>query len=371
MGILHTFVSPRRYVQGAGALAEAGVLITPLGSHAFVLYDRAVRDLWARQVRPALATGCATLCAAEFAGECSLGHIDRITTAARTTGADIIVGMGGGSVIDTAKAVAHELGAAIVAVPTLASTSAPASAFSVISTDTGAFDCYRIHYRNPDLVLVDTQVIANAPVRPFIAGIGAALATSFEARAAALSYSTTMAGGWQTIAAGALARACWETLRQYSQEAIAAVRAHRVTDAVEKIVEANILLSGLGSESGGLAAAHAIRNGLTILPETHQMWHGEKVAFGVLTALELEKASTQERRDVLDFCLAIGLPVCFADLGMPEVMPAQIRAVAERAMVEGETIYNEPCALSIAIVVAALRTADARGRAAKAVASAA
>jgi glycerol dehydrogenase len=367
MGILHTFTSPRRYAQGAGALTEAGTLIGPLGSHAFVLYDRAVRDLWSRQLRPALAANCASVRGAEGAAD----EIDRISTAARAAHATPIIVMGGGTVIDTAKAVADDLSAALVIIPTLASTGAPVSAFSVVDTDAGTFGRYCLHRRNADLVLVDTQVIANAPVRSFIAGIGNALATAYEARAAAQSYSTTMAGGWQTIAAGALARACWETLRQYGPEAMAAVRAHRVTDAVEKVVEANILLSGLGAESGGLAAAHAIRNGLMILPETHQLWHGEKVAFGVLTALELAKASAQERRDVLDLCLTVGLPVCFADLGVPDVTPAQMGAVAERAMAKGETIYNEPCALSVAAVVEALRAADCRGRAAKTAAPAA
>lgn len=371
MGIHHTFVSPRRYVQGAGALAEAGALIGPLGNHAFVLYDRAVRDLWARRLRPALAADCATVCGAEFAGECARAEIDRVATSARVMRADLIVGMGGSKAIDTAKAVAHDLDAALAVIPTVASTGAPTSAFSVIHTDAGAFDHYHSHGRSPDLVLVDTQVIADAPVRLFVAGIGAALAIHFEARAVAHSYATTLAGGWQTIAADALACACWETLRRYSMEALAAVRAHRVTDAVEKVVEANTLLSGLGVENGGLAAAHAIHNGLTALPETHPMWYGEKVAFGVLAQLELEKASTQERRDVLDFCLAIGLPVCFADLGVPNVTPAHLKAVAERALAASETIYNEPCALSTESVSEALRTADARGRAAKAVASAA
>jgi glycerol dehydrogenase len=371
MAILHCFISPRRYAQGAGALAEAGTLIGPLGQHAFVLYDRAMRDLWAGELRPALAANCVSVCGAEGTRAGAATEIDRIANAARATRADIVVGMGGGTVIDIAKAVADDLNAALVIIPTLASTGAPVTAFSVVATDAGAPVRYHLHRRNADLVIVDTQVIADAPVRSFIAGIGNALATAFEARAAAQAYATTMAGGWQTAAAGALSRACWETLRQYSPEAIAAVRAHRVTDAVKKIVEANILLSGLGSESGGLAAAHAVRNGLTALPETQALWHGEKVAFGVLAALELEKASAQERRDVLNFCITIGLPTCFADLGVLDVTPVQMCAVAERAMAEGEPIYNEPCALSVAAVVEALRAADARCRAAKAVAPAA
>lgn len=369
MSILHMFIGPRRYAQGAGALAEAGRLIEPLGNRAFVLYDRAARDLWARQLRPALAASGLTLGAAEFTGGCSRTETDQFATSAHLVRADIVIGLGGGGPIDAAKTVAADLAAALVIIPTLASANAPTSVRSATSTDRGTFDPAR--YRLPDLVLVDTQVIANAPVRPFIAALGDALATCFEARATAQSYSTTMAGGWPTIAAGALARACWETLRRHSREAVAAVRAHRVTDAVEKIVEATTLLSGLGAENGGLAAAHAIHNGLVALPETDGMLHGEKVAFGVQAMLELEKGNAQERREVLDFCLAIGLPVCFADLGAPDVTHAALAALAERALASGETIYNEPCALSPTIVIEALRSADARGRAAKAVASAA
>jgi glycerol dehydrogenase len=371
MTILHTFIAPRRYAQGANALAQAGTLIRPLGEHAFVLYDRAVADLWARQLRPALVAACLGVGGTEFAGECTQGEIDRVGAAARVMRADIIVGLGGGEAIDAAKAVADDLGVALAILPTLASTDAPTSARSAIHTDRGSFDHYRSCRHNPDLVLVDTQVIADAPVRPFVAGIGDALATYFEARATAQSFSTSMAGGWQTVAAAALSRACWDTIRVHGAEAIAAVRAHRVTDAVEKVVEANTLLSGLGSESGGLAAAHAIHNGLTALPETRGMWHGEKVAFGTLVLLELERHDAQERRDVLAFCLAVGLPVCFADLGVPHITPAQIATVAERALAAGETIYNEPCTLSPGTVMEALRSADARGRAARAVAIAA
>lgn len=55
-----------------------------------------------------------------------------------------------------------------------------------------------------------------------------------------------------------------------------------MTPALEHIVEANILLSGLGFESGGLASCHAIHNGFTVLEQTHKYYHGEKVAFGTL-----------------------------------------------------------------------------------------
>lgn len=162
MSILHTFLSPRRYAQGAGALAEAGTLIQPLGEHAFVLYDRAIAGLWVRQIRPALAAACLGVRGAEFAGECTQKEIDRVRTAARVMQADVLVGFGGGKTIDTARAVADDLGTALATVPTLAATGAPMSALSAIDTDAGLFDHYRFCRHNPDLVLVDTQVIADA-----------------------------------------------------------------------------------------------------------------------------------------------------------------------------------------------------------------
>jgi glycerol dehydrogenase len=103
------------------------------------------------------------------------------------------------------------------------------------------------------------------------------------------------------------------------------------------------------------------------LPESRALCGGELMGFALLAQLELEKHVEQDRRDVLALCLAVGLPVCFADLGVPDATPAQIARVAERALAPGETIYHEPCALSVETVMESLRAADARGRAAKAV----
>ena len=136
---------------------------------------------------------------------------------------------------------------------------------------------------NPDLVVVDTEVAANAPFRFLVSGMGDALATWVEARATAEARKSTMAGGQPTMAGLALARLCWDTLIDYGFSARQAAQQHVVTPALEKVVEANTLLSGLGFESGGLAAAHAVHNGLTALPQSHHFMHGEKVNFGTLT----------------------------------------------------------------------------------------
>jgi glycerol dehydrogenase len=138
---------------------------------------------------------------------------------------------------------------------------------------------------NPAAVLVDLGIIAAAPTRFLVAGMGDALSTWFEARSCERTQSTNECGGYSTAAGLAIAKLCYETLLSHGVAAKLANERRLVTPALARIVEANILLSGIGFESAGLAAAHSIHNGLTALAETHSFYHGEKVAFGVLLVL--------------------------------------------------------------------------------------
>jgi glycerol dehydrogenase len=128
-------------------------------------------------------------------------------------------------------------------------------------------------------------------------------------------------------------------------------------------VEANTLLSGLGFESSGLAAAHAIHNGLTMAPGTHGYMHGEKVAFGLLAQLMLESQPQPMVEEVLAFANNVGLPTTFADIGIGNPDEEILRMVAERATAAGETIHNEPMPVQARQVIEAMRAADAAGQA--------
>ena len=176
-----------------------------------------------------------------------------------------------GKIFDTAKAAAYYEKTPVLICPTIASTDAPCSALSVIYTDEGVFEEYLFLPKNPDLVLMDTDVITASPVRLTVAGMGDALATYFEARACVTKGAGTCAGGLSTEAAYALAKLCFDTLMNEGVKAKIALDAGVCTKAVEKVIEANTLLSGIGFESCGLAGAHAIHNGLTVLPECHHM----------------------------------------------------------------------------------------------------
>ena len=168
-------------------------------------------------------------------------------------------------------------------------------------------------------------------MRLAISGMGDALATYFEAKACVDSEADTCAGGKATSAALALARLCFDTLMADGVKAKVALEAGCSTPAVEHVIEANTLLSGIGFESCGLAAAHAVHNGMTQLPETHAMLHGEKVAFGTLVQLVLENAPTETFEQVMGFCLEVDLPVTLGDLGVEDISRERIMAVAEAA----------------------------------------
>jgi glycerol dehydrogenase len=359
--MLSTAIFPARYVQGADALDHLGDELARFGERALVLLDPFADDRYGARV----AAGCEgriDIRRERFGGECSDEEIQRLAKLALDRMPDCIAGIGGGKTLDTAKALAHTLGLPVAVVPTLASSDAPCSALSVIYTADGAFKRYLVLPRNPDLVLVDTAVIAQAPVRFLIAGIGDALATWFEAEDCRVSGAANMTGRPGPQAAHALARFCHETLLDYGVLALDACRQQVVTPALERVVEANTLLSGLGFESGGLSAAHAIHNGLTALPGTHAYWHGEKVAFGVLAMLLLGDRAPALVEQTFAFCHAVGLPVTLAQIGLEDAADDALLAAATLACADGESIHNAALPVTPAAVLAALRAADARGR---------
>jgi glycerol dehydrogenase len=359
--MITTTIFPGRYVQGAGATHKLGVEMKRFGNNGYIICDPFVYDNILPGFRKQMETEV-KITAERFEGECSDEEISRLTTAVKVAKCDFIAGIGGGKTLDTAKAVAHSVGKPVIIVPTLASTDAPCSALSVIYTHKGEFKRYLFLPKNPDLVLVDTEIIAQAPARFLRCGIGDALSTWFEADSCHRTVAANMTGNPGSMTALALARLCYDTLFEYGQAAMVSAEAHVVTPALEHIVEANILLSGLGFESGGLAACHAIHNGLTVLKQTHHLYHGEKVAFGVLATLFLTDRPADIIDDVYSLCIAVGLPVTFEEMGMKDPSDEDLMRVGEASCAEGETIHNEAGEITPRAVIAALRSADGEGR---------
>lgn len=353
--------APTRFVMGAGVVGMLDKWIPLLGGRrALLIGGRTALSTCEEKIREALArAGCEVGAYSNKEKYCTDEAADRLVEEAKAAECDFVIGVGGGSMMDLAKFVAHKLGVKVALINTIASTDAPCSALSVIYTEEHVFKRYEFYPYNPALVVVDTEIIARAPPKYLVHGMGDASATKFEAEAvwASRSKNCLIDGGLPTHTGLTLARLCWETLLKYGVQALHSCKRKAITPALEAIVEANVLLSGLGFESGGLAAAHAIHDGLTAAPHVKGA-HGELVAIGTLTQLVMENRPKEEILELLQFYKSVGLPMTLKEINVKE---EDLEIVAEKAVAPGETIHNEPFKVTKELVLNALIAADEIG----------
>ena len=357
------FVAPHRYVQGPGVLQDVGryLSITPVKRVAILMSARVARNEGLTLEGSLRAAGISSV-ACHFDGETSMFEIERHVAALRAEQVDCVIALGGGKCVDAGKAIAHRVGVTVVIVPTLASNDAPCSALSVLYTPTGVYESVEFYPLNPLFVIVDTEIVAAAPERYLVSGMGDAMATWYEARACQQNpASLNASGAGQTIAACAIGEACAHTLFAHGIPAAAAVLAKRVDPALEAVVEANTLLSGLGFESGGVAVAHGIAQSYTAVPQVHARYlHGEEVAMGTLTQLMLEQ-QTDEARRVAAFFAAVGLPIHLGQISLHAGARAAIDILVDGTMAWPYT-GNMPMPVTADMLRKAILDADVLGR---------
>eukprot|EP01083_Nonionella_stella_P037785 102990_1 len=363
MSALKVFGSPEKYVQGPNATSHLGSEMKKLGLQGPVVVvstgtpKRMLGPTWEKSLKD---EGF-EYTDMKFGGICTSIEADKISSMAKSVSAKTLVAFGGGQVIDAVRAASITSGCEVVSCPTLASTDAPCSTLCVMYHEDHSFSEYLLTKRHPTLVLVDTSIIALAPKRMLVGGLGDALATWFEARSVREAGTNNFLNGGQTETGLALARLSYEILIEDGPAGVQAVDANAVTPALERVVEANTLLSGLGFESGGLCIAHAVHNGLTTQPMSINYTHGEKVAFGLLTQLICEGRPQKEIQIILKFCSDVGLPITLEAVGVDATDGKAVVEIAERATVPGETSHNGPMKVTAEIVAHAIRAADRCG----------
>jgi glycerol dehydrogenase len=342
-------VGPHRYIQTPGVLDHLGRYLSLIASRrAAVLISEGGQRRFGARLDDSLKQGGVEAVTVPFGGECSVAEADRVAAglagnASNGEGVDAVIAVGGGKCLDTGKCVANRLSVPVVSCPTIASTDAPCSAVSVMYSEAGVMEGIEYFPSNPAIVVVDTQVVADAPERFLVAGIGDALATWYEARTCFRNPAArSTVGGRITIAAATIAELCANTVREYGMAAVASVRDGVIDEAVERVVEANTLLSGVGFESGGLATTHAIASALTFLPQAHHdALHGELVAIGILTQLALED-DLDEARTAAGFLAEIGLPVHLGQISLDLERDAEGLQGAMAGAASFPFIMNEP-----------------------------
>jgi glycerol dehydrogenase len=347
------FIAPGIYVQGPGVLENAAEPLSRLrGRTAHLLGGRTAVSVAEEPLVASLDEAGFDVAAVDDDVEaCTRETVAEYAQRVEDRGADVVVVVGGGVAIDVATAVAAETGTEFVSVPTIASTDAPCSALGVVYDEAGNVVGPTFRDRNPEVVLVDTRVIAAAPVRFLRHGMGDAFATRFEAEAVAQSGAETAAHGRSSDVAVAIAGEAFDRLRNFGPDALAAARRDAVTPAFEKIVETNVLLSGLGFESGGTAGAHAIQGGLTNVGVREP--HGVLVGFGTVAELVLQDRDPAELDEAFSVFFDCELDVTLEELGVDD---AQVDEVGHIACDRG--MEKEPRSVTPEEVADAVRTAD-------------
>ena len=361
--MLKVLITPNRFVIGAGAIDNIGEYVKRIGNRVLLLGGKTAISLTKGRIVDSLEGHELEVVAVDDTIKmCTHSTINALVEIGKEAGANAVVGVGGGVSADTCKAVANKLDARIITVPTIGTSNADCSALSVVYTDDHEFEEYLLFPTNPDVVIVDSKIIAEASPGSLSKGMGDALACKFEAEACLASESETLAGGIATSAGIALTRLCYDYLMEYGLAAKLATDYGLLTPAVENIIEAIKLLSGVGFESTGLAAAHAMHNGLTVIPEVYKNKdHGEIVAYCTITQMVLENRPLDEIKSIIKWCCQVGLPVTLNDLGT--LSDSDLKKASEKACDPevGHSMDCMPFTVTQEMVFDALKTAHILG----------
>jgi glycerol dehydrogenase len=333
-GAPRVFIAPQRYIQGKDVLAQMGRYLALVRvRRAAILISAGGETRHGGAVTDSLRTAKIDSIVCRFDGECSKEEVEKHARALKGQRVDCVVAVGGGKCVDAGKAVAFRLDVPVVIAPTLASNDAPCSALSVFYSPAGVSEGVEFYPCSPALVVVDTGVVAAASERYLVSGMGDAMATWYEASACLRnSAAMTTVGARPTLASIAIGEVCANTLFKHGAAAAEAVASSTVNDALEAVVEANTLLSGLGFESGGLAAAHGFAQSFTAVPEANaNHLHGEMVAMGTLAQLVMEQRLDEARR-VARFFTEVGLPVHVGQLSIDAHDGAALNTIVDQVL---------------------------------------
>ena len=335
-------VAPAKVIRGSGVLQAAAAEIASLGSRPLIVAGESTLAISRKNLQSVLETQQLHPVQASYSPDCCEASLKSLQKQAKEHKADVIIGVGGGKALDTAKLVAHQLQLPVVTIPTSGATCAAWSALSNVYSEDGAF-LYDVGLsRCPDLLILDYDLIKTAPQRTLIAGIGDAIAKWYEASVSSGHLQDTL-----LIAAVQHARVLRDILLQKSTAALK----EPGSEVWREVVDASVLLAGVVGGLGGAqcrtVAAHAVHNGLTHI-SGHGSIHGEKVAFGILVQLRLEEMlqgnqlAASARQQLLKFYTEIGLPQKLSDLGLGNITLGELQTAAEIALVPNSDIHRLP-----------------------------
>ncbi|MBP1154891.1 MULTISPECIES: iron-containing alcohol dehydrogenase family protein [unclassified Paenibacillus] len=332
---------PTNYIQEPGILRETGEWVKKFGNHPLIIAGPTAWSKAGPQIEQSMNEAGLNYQLEMFKGHCSDEELNRLFSKANAS-IDIVVGVGGGQCLDTAKAIAQRLSVSVVTVSTLASTCAASSPLSIIYTPEHVFVRVEDFNRCPVLALVDPDIIRDAPVRYLTAGIGDTIVKWYEA----IPLNTGKFQNAKTRAGLKMAELARDILIENSEQAIQECEKGETGESLRLVIDAVILIAGfvagVGRHTCASSGAHSIHYGMTIIPDMKKAYHGELVAFGLLGQFKLEGKPDEEIIEMMKFYQRIHLPISLFDLGMAELREDDLRKGATKACAPEELIHRLP-----------------------------
>lgn len=348
-------VAPANIIKGENCLSDCGQKLALFGKLPLVVGGQKTLSLITPHLQPLFDQYQLNANYQNYTPDCSETSLKRLNLAVKSHQADFIIGVGGGKSLDTAKLLAYQCGLPVVTIPTSGATCAAWTALSNIYNEQGAFN-YDVSLDNcPNLLILDYNLIAQAPQSTLVAGIADAIAKWYEASISSGDSTATL-----TIAAVQQARVLRDILFQKAEIALK----NPLSDDWKEVVDATVLLAGVSGGLGGAkcrtVAAHAVHNGLTHLEDTHHQLHGAKVAYGILVQLRLEETialsqlAQTSRQQLIKFYRNIGLPCTLEELGLGKVRLDELRRCATIICQPESDIHRLPFTVTPEMLISAM-----------------
>ena len=332
-------------------------LCRPFGTRALLIGgEKAMKAALPQRESALTGSGLELAEAVRFGGDCTQANVDRWAARARELGVDMILGMGGGKALDTAKGAADAVGLPVFTFPTVAATCAGTTALSVVYREDGSFDRFAFFPRPARHCFIDLDILARAPWQYLQAGMGDTIGKFFECHFAArgdkLAHSSALGRE--------ISNMCYAPLLEHGVRALADCKSGQPTHALEQAVLAIAVSTGLVSllvlDEYNCAIAHSVYYGLVLLPGFEEKFlHGNVVAYGVLVQLAVDR-DWERARELKSFLQALDIPTTLGEMGVP--LDRAVLAPVLRETVTGPDMEHIPYPVSEDMVWQAMEAVE-------------
>lgn len=327
-----------RYIQDKNAVGRfLAAEAERAGTKAFVLYGYNGYQAAHEKIDHALSEADFPYKNRLFHSTCCLENAEELAGEIREGGYDLVIGVGGGVLMDTAKLTAERAGTAIITVPTSSATCAAFTPHSVMyDRSSGATIGSLKLMREPDACIADLEILVRQPVRLFCAGVMDSMAKKIEIEHRYEPDSCILGLDY----AHAVAAMLYDQLDNRTEEVLRDMKNGVISDAFERlifdIIPVTGVVNGLSKGSNQSAVAHRFYEECRsfFYNETKEFLHGELVALGLLVQLSYTGSDPEP---VLRKLKHMKLPVCLSDIGVP----LSGAAVFERELCRSSAIRDE------------------------------